>query len=177
MVPGMRGAKSGSSGQRNTPWMSAATAGFNAGGSNSMATSSRTTEADYERPPIQAASLPFARPTFITEVLPLPPTSSARQFPSLPSSSLEADRRARVRAALSKPDPSIVDREEFGTGSFWGAEGRGGGTSGTSTRSGSPENRNYSSNSGANAGGSGQMQKKKKKEKILLMSTGDGRGA
>lgn len=77
------------------------------------------------------------------------------EFPSLPSSSAEADRRARMKAALSKPVGAEPDASRWG------------GASGTSTRSGSPE---LDPVPQAQGGG------KKKQKKVLLMSHGIQRG-
>lgn len=163
IVPGMKGAA-----QRNTPWASASTTSF-----NPNSASSSSSRSDNDRPALPAPSLPFSRPTFVTESFVKPRNQPKSEFPSLPTSTIESDRRARVRAALGKPAPSIIDRDDyggFGVGAMWGTSSGGAeGYSGASTRSGSPE---------PQAGqASGQMQKKKKKEKVLLMSSGDGRRA
>ena len=95
------------------------------------------------------------------------------EFPSLPASTLEQDRRARMRAALSRgSNATIVDQElapfeHYGNGAGW-------------SRSGSPDPGASGSRSGNGNGTAaevvGQMQKKKKAKPILLMSHSNHRG-
>lgn len=161
-VVGMRTA------QRSTPW-SASTA-------SSAPPSRAATPVSRATPPPTLAPNAFPAPSRASFVSPAQmvaprPKQRGSDFPTLmPTSSAEADRRARVRAALSRPDPSIVDSPGEPAGSRWQAGGsEDGGWSGTTTRSGSPEPRAATVAAGGNGG---QMQKKKKKEKVLLMSHG-----
>ena len=79
------------------------------------------------------------------------------EFPSLPSSTAEAERRARMKIALAKPVGAEVDPSRWG-----------GGASGANSRSASPE--------GELVGLAQAQGGKKKQKKVLLMSHGIQRG-
>ncbi|KAK4053354.1 hypothetical protein OIO90_003966 [Microbotryomycetes sp. JL221] len=99
-----------------------------------------------------------------------PSARSGLEFPALPTSTVEADKRARIRAALSKPNGTIVDdlspgADRRGSSALddfsWGA----------SSSSASSNGQQAQAATGGTGGG-----KKNKKGKVLLMSHGSMRG-
>lgn len=119
--------------------------------------------------PTPSPPLPVSRPATTSAIRTAPPRTTRHDYPSLPSSSNEVDRRARMRAALSKPALTIVDDDQFPVAGAtpWGGGTGSGHQSGSSTREASPERA-----SGEAAAG----RKKKGKGKVLLMSHGINRG-
>lgn len=154
------------SSSKATPWSasnsSTTTTREAAARSNSVPSTSRTGYIENPPPPIASPSLAANR---------RPQTGP--EYPSLPSSSTEIDRRARVKAALRNGGPSTItdrDDDEFET---YNEASWGGAVSGASTRAGSPD---YSSGGTNFSGNNGQMSKKKKAKPILLMSHSVHRG-
>ena len=95
------------------------------------------------------------------------PTVVRRQeFPGLPTSSAEADKRARMRAVMGRAGATVADSPPAVAGgagpSFWGGAGA------------SSEGSAASSSTSLAAGGGGGVGggKKKKQGKVLLLSQG-----
>lgn len=183
-VPGMaRGVKN------NTPW-SASNSSTSRPSTPAAGTSAGPSSFDSSA--AQARAITNASSSFNEAPRPVASKSRPRQngfeFPSLPTSTTEADRRARVRQAMtsrmgvgsSSNAVSMITDDDGGSGSTWGVGA--GGRSGLSTRSGSPElsyrppPATSQSGGGDDAGGSGQMKKKKKPQKVSLLAA-SGRGA
>lgn len=87
----------------------------------------------------------------------IPRAPNGLEFPSLPASNSEADRRARMRAALAKPAGRTVIDDGEADGGIWNGTGSVGGDAGGSS-------------SGANGGGG--KKKGKGRQKVVLMSGG-----
>ena len=88
----------------------------------------------------------------------IPRAPNGLEFPSLPASNSEADRRARMRAALAKPAGRTVLDDGEADGGIWNGTGSVGGEG-------------DGSSSGANGGGGGK-KKGKGRQKVVLMSGG-----
>lgn len=153
--------------QKSTPWSTSTSTTSSAG------PSSRSNTPVPPPQPQSQSQASFIDPVAASSAVRRPNASGAAEFPSLPTSTIERDKRARMQAALRKPAARITDAPavEVGGNGRWGESGM---WSGTSTRSVSPANGAPGETGTRETGGTngeGQM-KKKKKGKVLLMSHG-----
>ncbi|SCV67234.1 BQ2448_5880 [Microbotryum intermedium] len=168
VVPGMAPRQPATGSGHHTPWSASASSG-------GVASSSSTpTATRYPSPsPTLGAMPPLPSSSYASSSTPVtrqaPPsaarrTTSGMEFPSLPVSTTEIDRRARIRAAMGKPSQTILDGSPSNerSASPWGP-----------SNSRDEQEFNASVEAESNGGAAqGADKKKKKKTKVLLMSHG-----
>ncbi|KAM0787208.1 hypothetical protein ACM66B_006447 [Microbotryomycetes sp. NB124-2] len=181
-VPGIRSKAS----RTPTPWLSHASANASASTASSPSSSALPSRSStpISRPTPYSASAPKPASLATKTSRPggggggnaLPSVRSGFDFPALPTSAVESEKRARIRAALGKPNRTIVDDLSPGAQYSHGATGSGIDNQndyswGTSSAS------QQQQQTGAGVGDEGGPKGKKgKKGKVLLMSHGSMRG-
>ncbi|SGY39721.1 BQ5605_C003g02268 [Microbotryum silenes-dioicae] len=161
VVPGMAPRQPARGLGHHTPW-SASASGSGAGSSTSTPPATRYPSPSPTlgaMPPLRSSAHP---PSSMPVTRQAPPPSIARstEFPSLPVSTTEIDRRARMRAAMGKPSQTILDGSPSNerSASPWGP-----------SNSKDEQEVEVETNEGVTPG---VDKKKKKKTKVLLMSRG-----
>ncbi|KAK4048890.1 hypothetical protein OIV83_004446 [Microbotryomycetes sp. JL201] len=185
-VPGIRSKAS----HTPTPWLSHASATPSSSTPSSGLPSRSSTPISRPTPYSASAPKPASLASKMatgTRAAGAPSVRSGFDFPALPVSSVEADKRARIRAALSKPNRTIVDDPSPGA---HGANGRSGENSEqddyswglplSSSSSAIQQQQQHRQQNTLPSNGTvdeaGPKGKKGKKGKVLLLSHGSMRG-